>query len=112
MIFTGDSPVNGIKPAIDQMAELIEVEVSEGRNVTLVNHSFGGSVESSGAKGYTEQNPSRLKEGYGRVIGIFQVRAFTPPDTHLSTCRGLENMVAYFTTVIPRDGRYLRTGTI
>ena len=80
MIFAGDSPVNSIKPAIDQMAELIEAEVSKGRNVILVNRSFGGSVGSSGAKGYTEQNPSRLKEGYSRVIGICQVCAFTPPD--------------------------------
>ncbi|KIM99307.1 hypothetical protein OIDMADRAFT_56454 [Oidiodendron maius Zn] len=62
------------------MAELIEAEVSKGRNVNLVNYSFGGSVGSSGAKGYTEQNPSRLKEGYGCVIGICQVCAFSPPD--------------------------------
>lgn len=80
MVFAGNNPANGIKPAIDQMAALIEAEVSQGRNVIVVNHSFGGSVGSSGTKGYTASNPSKLKAGYGHVIGICQICAFIPPN--------------------------------
>ena len=113
MIFAGDSPVNGIKPAIDQMAELIEAEVSKGRNVILVNHSFGGSVRFSGAKAISSRIlADSRKDTVASLVYAKSVHSPLMTTRHLSTCRGLENMVAYFTIVIRRGGRYLRTGTI
>jgi pimeloyl-ACP methyl ester carboxylesterase len=76
-----DVAVPSIASSISQIQELITAETSAGRNVVLINHSFGGSVGCSSVKGFTKQNPSRLqsKEGAGSVIGIIQLCAFTPP---------------------------------
>ncbi|KAF2099550.1 alpha/beta-hydrolase [Rhizodiscina lignyota] len=72
-------PLPSIKHAIEQVQGLIEAEVSQGRDVVVINHSFGGSVGQSAVNGYTSKNLSKLKEGWGKVIGICYVCAFMPP---------------------------------
>lgn len=90
MAYNGTSnPITTVKIAIDQAAKLIEAEVSQGRDVILINHSFGGTVGCSASKGFTKKDPSKLKPGSGHVIGIAQIAAFTPPaETGVFDLRG------------------------
>ncbi|KAF2096499.1 alpha/beta-hydrolase [Rhizodiscina lignyota] len=73
-----ESPQSSIKPDIDLVANLIESEVSKGRDVLVVNHSLGGYVGCSAVKGFTRKDPSRLQDGWGKVIGIIQIVSFLP----------------------------------
>ena len=77
MIFANQA-LPTIKLAIDQAQEIIEGEVSQGRDVVVVVHSFGGAVGGSAVNGYTEKNPAKLKQGWGKVIGLCYVCAFMP----------------------------------
>ncbi|KAM0426476.1 hypothetical protein ACHAPT_008167 [Fusarium lateritium] len=50
--------------------EAIQAETTQGRNVVVVVHSFGGSVGSSALKGFT----SKPEDGVsGRAIGFFMI---------------------------------------
>lgn len=53
--------------------DAIVAETTQGRNVVLVVHSFGGAVGSSAMKGLTLQKPSSQHEGTGHVIGFFMI---------------------------------------
>lgn len=81
LIFCGtEHPIDSIKPAIEQVQSLISAEVSSGRDVILITHSFGGSVGSSAVKGLTRKDPSNLtSSSTGRVVGLIQIAAFLPP---------------------------------
>ena len=72
-------PLTSIAPCIAQIASLIATETSAGRNVVMVNHSFGGVVGCSAVNGFTSKNSSNLTEGSGKVIGIIQMCALTVP---------------------------------
>src|ERR1700761_5504197 len=73
-----DVPLPNIKLAIEQVAGLISTETSQGNDVVLINHSFGGSVGCSAVRGFSRNDPSRLTPGHssGHVIGIAQICAF------------------------------------
>lgn len=82
-IFCGtEEPVRSIAPCITQIQDIIAEETSAGRDVVLINHSFGGIVGCSAVNGFTVKNPSRLATGAdtGKVIGIVQVTALTIPS--------------------------------
>ncbi|KAH7016432.1 uncharacterized protein B0I36DRAFT_368966 [Microdochium trichocladiopsis] len=55
-----------------RLQELIAAETSTGRDVVMVNHSFGGVLGHSAVDGFTVRNPARLTtiESIGKVIGI------------------------------------------
>lgn len=77
-------PGVGVKPSIEQAATLIESQTSQGRDVVVINHSFGGAIGPSAIKGYTNKDASKLKEKDGRVIGIIHITGFVaPPNTAL-----------------------------
>ncbi|CAI7624803.1 unnamed protein product [Penicillium manginii] len=71
-------PVQSLAGSIGQVQDLIAAETTQGNNVVLVNHSFGGCVGSSSVKGFTQKDPSKLGPGSGKVVGIVQICAFTP----------------------------------
>ena len=71
-------PLTSIAPCISQIQEIIAAETSAGRNVVMVNHSFGGVVGCSAVNGFTAKNPANLT-GSGKVIGIIQMCALTVP---------------------------------
>lgn len=73
-------PVDSLEGSINQLRTLIKQETLSGNDVYLVNHSFGGSVGCSSVKGLTQKDPSCLASGSGKVIGIIQICAFTPPS--------------------------------
>ncbi|KAJ5098223.1 hypothetical protein N7532_005224 [Penicillium argentinense] len=75
-----EKPVQSLAGSIRQVQDLIEAETKQKRNVILINHSFGGAVGCSSVKGFSDKDTSRLGPGSGRVIGIVQVCAFTPPS--------------------------------
>ena len=76
-----EKPVASILPCITQVQGIIAQETSAGRDVVVVNHSFGGVVGCSAVKGYTATDPSNITPGAaGRVIGIVQTCAFTIPS--------------------------------
>ncbi|CAI7677629.1 unnamed protein product [Penicillium pancosmium] len=75
-----EEPVESLAGSIRQVQELIASETAQGNNVVLVNHSFGGCVGSSSVKGFTQKDPSKLSPGSGKVVGIIQLCAFTPPS--------------------------------
>lgn len=75
-----EQPVESLAGSVRQIQDLLAAETSAGNNVLLINHSFGGSVGCSAANGFTEKNPSRLTPSSGKVVGIVQVCAFTPPS--------------------------------
>lgn len=82
----------GVRSTIDKLSSHIEAEISKGRNVILLCHSFGGSIGSSAVKGFTKKDSSKLKNGSGRVLGICLISAFIAP-----TCKALLD------TTPPRD---------
>lgn len=75
-----DRPVESLSGSVSQVQDLIASETAQGNDVVLINHSFGGCVGCSSAKGFTQKDPSRLISGSGKVVGIVQVCAFTPPS--------------------------------
>lgn len=76
-----ETPVHSLAGSISQIQTIIADETINGRNVVLINHSFGGVVGCSAVKGFTEKDPSRLNNNNsGRVIGIIQLCAFMPPS--------------------------------
>lgn len=74
-----ETPVASLAGSINQIQSIITDETRNGRNVVLINHSFGGAAGCSAVKGFTEKDPSRLDNNSGRVIGIIQLCAFMPP---------------------------------
>lgn len=88
-------PVESLASSINQIQDLIRSETNEGNDVVLVNHSFGGSVGCSAAKGFTQKNPSRLSPtAKGKVVGIIQLCAFMPPaKTALYDVLDMDNSV-------------------
>jgi len=81
VLFCGtEDPLTSIAPCISQIQDLIAAETGEGRNVVMVNHSFGGVVGCSAVNGFTATNPGRLApDAKGKVIGIVQMCALTVP---------------------------------
>jgi hypothetical protein len=77
-----ERPVDSICSSINQIQKIIATETTAGRNVVVINHSFGGSVGCSAVKGFTKKDPSRLSDASGYVVGIIQLCAFTPPAKH------------------------------
>jgi pimeloyl-ACP methyl ester carboxylesterase len=75
-----EEPVESLAGSISQVQDLIASETAQGNDVVLVNHSFGGCVGSSSVKGFTQKDSSRLSPGSGKVVGIIQLCAFTPPS--------------------------------
>lgn len=73
-----DTPLPSIKTDIDQVAELVLAEVSQGIDVVVVNHSLGGYVGCSAIRGFTKKDSSRLQDGFGSVIGLVHIVAFLP----------------------------------
>ena len=73
-----ERPVDSIRSSICQIRQIIATETTAGRNVVVINHSFGGSVGCSSVKGFTKKDHSRLSNGSGYVVGIIQLCAFTP----------------------------------
>ncbi|KAM5349030.1 hypothetical protein ACJ41O_008853 [Fusarium nematophilum] len=69
-------------PVVEQIQKLILAETSAGTDVVLVNHSLGGFAGCSSVEGFTDRNPSRLKDvgRDGRVKGIVQVAGITIRD--------------------------------
>ncbi|KAH8661710.1 Alpha/beta hydrolase fold-1 [Ilyonectria robusta] len=53
--------------------DAIVAETTQGRNVVVVVHSYGGAVGSSAIKGLTPQQPSSQNENSGHVVGFFMV---------------------------------------
>ena len=72
-------PLTSIAPCISQIQALIAAETSAGRDVVMVNHSFGGVVGSSAVNGFTTKNPAKLEGTKGKVIGIIQMASLTVP---------------------------------
>ena len=76
-----ETPVGSLAGSLSQIQSIITDETRNGRNVVLINHSFGGAVGCSAVKGFTEKDPSQLNDdNSGRVIGIIQLCAFMPPS--------------------------------
>ncbi|KAJ5165897.1 hypothetical protein N7492_006193 [Penicillium capsulatum] len=75
-----EQPVESLAGSVHQVQDLIAAETSAGRNVLLINHSFGGCVGCSAVDGFTEKNPARLTPTSGKILGIVQVCAFMPPS--------------------------------
>ncbi|KAJ5604893.1 alpha/beta-hydrolase [Penicillium lagena] len=73
-------PVESIASSIEQIQKLLNVATMAGRDVVLVNHSFGGVVGCSAVKGFTQKNSSQLHAGSGRVIGIIHLSAIMVPS--------------------------------
>lgn len=73
-------PVDSLAGSISQLRDLVKAETASGNNVLFINHSFGGSVGCSSVKGFTHKDASSLGANTGKVIGIVQVCAFTPPS--------------------------------
>lgn len=71
-------PLTSIAPCISQIQDVIATETGSGRNVIMVNHSFGGVVGCSAVNGFTAKHPSQLTST-GKVIGIIQMCALTVP---------------------------------
>jgi hypothetical protein len=65
-------------PCIAQVQDIISTEASAGRDVVMINHSFGGVVGCSAINGFTAANPNKLTEN-GKVIGVIQMCALTVP---------------------------------
>jgi pimeloyl-ACP methyl ester carboxylesterase len=74
-----EHPVDSIASSIRQIQQNLETETSAGRNVVVINHSFGGCVGCSSVKGFTKRDPSRLSDDSGYVVGIIQLCAFMSP---------------------------------
>jgi alpha-beta hydrolase superfamily lysophospholipase len=62
-------------PCVEQLQQLLSKETSSGRDVVVVNHSFGGIAGCSAIEGYTELSSARLGKGDGHVRGIVQITA-------------------------------------
>nr|WOD45556.1 hypothetical protein [Trichoderma atroviride] len=63
---TLSDPSKGIADDIDEARKAILAETSQGRDVVVVVHSYGGMVGPSAVKGLTEATSERP----GRVVGI------------------------------------------
>jgi hypothetical protein len=61
-----------------QIQDIISTETSAGRDVVMINHSFGGVVGCSAISGFTAAKPNKLT-GNGKVIGVIQMCALTVP---------------------------------
>ncbi|KAJ5587141.1 uncharacterized protein N7459_002906 [Penicillium hispanicum] len=72
-------PVNSLAGSVNQIQSLIAQETAAGKNVVVVNHSFGGSVGCTSVQGFSRKNSSRLSDDAGHVLGIVQLCAFMPP---------------------------------
>jgi hypothetical protein len=75
-----EEPLTSIAPCIAQIQAIIAEETSAGRDVVMINHSFGGVVGCSSVNGFTAKNQSRLAGSGGKVIGIIQMCALTIPS--------------------------------
>lgn len=74
-----EKPIESMLPVITQVQDLIAAETTQGNDVVLINHSFGGFAGSSAVKGYTKKDPSSLShEKSGHVLGLINVPAFMP----------------------------------
>ena len=87
-----EKPVDNIDSSIEQLQVIIESEISEGNDVVVVVHSFGGVVGSSAVKGFTSKDPSKLEsKDSARVIGIaFLCAMAVPTNMGFHIYQGLE----------------------
>jgi pimeloyl-ACP methyl ester carboxylesterase len=58
----------------EHFAKVIDKLTSDGKNVVVVPHSYGGMVGTETVKGFTSSQP-----GKGKVIGIAYLTAIVPP---------------------------------
>ena len=73
-------PIDKLEPCIEQLQDILAAETSTGNDVILIGHSFGGVVSSSAVKGFTSQDPSKLKsKDSGKVIGLALMTAMVVP---------------------------------
>ncbi len=68
LLSTSGDPEATFKDDIDAAREAIDAETSQGRNVVVVAHSFGGMVANSAIKGFTAKDVSSPASGH--VIGL------------------------------------------
>ncbi|KAL5342025.1 Alpha/beta hydrolase family-domain-containing protein [Aspergillus crustosus] len=81
---TGD-PSKTFKDDVGTARDAMTAETSQGRNVVVIAHSYGGMVGNSAIKGFTNQNP---KHTPGIAISREPVDADTDADTDTDTDTG------------------------
>ncbi|CAL5872448.1 uncharacterized protein PFLUO_LOCUS6712 [Penicillium psychrofluorescens] len=73
-------PVSSLASTISQVQDIIVAEITNGNDVVMVNHSFGGIVGCSAVKGFTAKDSSKLGTAKGKVVGIIELCAFMVPS--------------------------------
>ncbi|CAI7654683.1 unnamed protein product [Penicillium pancosmium] len=70
----GRSPKATFKDDLDAARTAVAAETSNGRNVVVIAHSYGGMVGSSVIKGFAKSKESPLSENqFGYVIGLILI---------------------------------------
>ncbi|KAK5054450.1 hypothetical protein LTR84_001340 [Exophiala bonariae] len=80
LLFGGtDKPIQSLEPVIEQVAKLVAEETSKGKDVVMINHSFGSFAGCSAIKGFTSKDPSKLSDqNSGKALGIITISGFFP----------------------------------
>lgn len=74
---TTDNPNATFKDDVDTARQAISAQTSQGRDVVVIAHSYGGMVGNSAVKGFTRPNPKSTTvlqpPSTGHVIGIILI---------------------------------------